>query len=254
MVHIELPSPVLGLAEEHEPGFFIIPHMHDCPQLIYASEGVMTVETDDGAWVVPPERAVWVPAHVTHSIRMTGGVRFRTLYVRPEVAPLSDEHCCVVQVSDLLRACIARFFEYPAWWAESGPEARLVALLLDELHVAETAPLHLPMPKDPRALGVAGAFREHPSVRRSVRDWAKLAGTSERTFERLWATEVGMTFGRWQQQARLLRALEVLASKKSVTEAALQVGYDTTSAFIAMFRSAMGTTPARYFREAASEE
>ena len=253
MVQIELPSAVLGRAEEHEHGFFIIPHMHDSAQLIYASEGVMTVETDDGAWVVPPERAVWVPALVTHSIRMTGEVRMRTLYVRSSEAPISSTHCCVVQVSALLRACIARFFELPEWWAECGPEARLVAVLLDELESAPTAPLHLPMPKDPRASKVASAFRENPSSRRSVGEWAKVAGTSERTLERLWSSEVAMTFGRWQQQARLLRALEVLASGSSVMNVALDVGFETPSAFIAMFRRAMGTTPARYFRGAGSE-
>ena len=252
MVRIELPSAILGLAEEHEPGFFIIPHMHDSPQLIYAAEGVMTVETDDGAWVVPPERAVWVPARVTHSIRMTGGVRFRTLYIQPAEAPIPGRHCCVVRVSELLRACIARFFEYPTRWADSGPEARVVSVLLDEVRAAQTAPMHLPMPRDPRALLVAAAFRDDPSSRRSIRDWAKIAGTSERTFERLWSAEVDMTFGRWQQQARLLRALEVLASERSVTQAAFEVGFETPSAFIAMFRRAMGTTPARYFRDNAS--
>jgi AraC-like DNA-binding protein len=57
-----------------------------------------------------------------------------------------------------------------------------------------------------------------------------------------------MTFGRWQQQARLLRALEILASGGSVTNAALEVGFETPSAFIAMFKRSMGTTPAKYFQ------
>ena len=57
-----------------------------------------------------------------------------------------------------------------------------------------------------------------------------------------------MTFGRWQQQARLLRALEILAGGHPVTAVALEVGFETPSAFIAMFKRAMGTTPARYFR------
>ncbi len=248
MVRVELPSAIVGLAEGYEAGFFIVPHRHDSPQLIYASEGVMTVETADGAWVVPPERAVWVPTGVAHSIRMTGGVRIRTLYMAESVAPISGSHCCVVQVDELLRALIARFFELPKSWADSGPEARLVTVLLDEIHAAPTAPLHLPMPKDPRANKVAAAVRDDPSTRRPIRDWAKVAGTSERTFERLWFSEVKTTFGRWQQQARLLKALEILASGKSVTEVALEVGFETPSSFIAMFRKSMGTTPARYFK------
>ncbi len=250
MVPIDLAALVVGLAEEHEPGGFIMPHRHDAAQLIYATDGVMTVETENGAWVVPPARAVWVPAFTTHSIRMTGLVRMRTLYVEPSAAPISDSQCCVVHVSELLRACIRRFFELPPAWAESGPEARMMAVLFDELRAAPTAPLHLPMPRDPRALRAAESFRQDPSVRHSVGRWAKIAGTSERTLERLWSSEVGLTFGRWQQQARLLRALEVLASGCSVTEAALEVGFETPSSFISMFRRAFGTTPARYFRDA----
>jgi len=248
MVQFDLPAPVLGLADEHENGFFIVPHQHDSAQLIYATEGVMTVETDDGVWVVPPERAVWVPAFVTHSIRMTGDVRMRTLYLERSVAPIQGTRCCVVHVSQLLRACIARFFDIPDSWTEDGPDARVVSVLLDEIRAAPSAPLHLPTPRDPRALRVSEALRAQPSDRRPIREWAQLAGASERTLERLFRSEVGMTFGRWQQQARLLHALEVLASGRSVTTAALEVGFETPSAFIAMFRRAMGTTPARYFR------
>lgn len=248
MVCIERPAPILGLADERESGFFIVPHRHDSAQLIYATEGVMTVETDDGVWVVPPERAVWVPAFVTHSIRMTGAVRMRTLYVDTSTAAIEERHCCVVQVSQLLRACIARFFDIPEAWPDDGPDARVVSVLLDEIRAAPTAPLHLPTPSDPRALRVAEAFRARPSDRRSIGEWARFAGASERTLERIFLGELGMTLGRWQRQARLLRALEVLASGSSVTEAALEVGFETPSAFIAMFRRAMGTTPARYFR------
>ena len=248
MVHFDLPAPVMGLADEHASGFLIVPHRHDSAQLIHAAEGVMTVETDDGIWVVPPERAVWVPAFVTHSILMTGKVRFRTLYLEPAIAPIDGTHCCVVQVSQLLRACIMRFFDIPRCWPDDGPESRMVSVLLDEIRAAPSTPLHLPTPRDPRALRVTEAFRAQPSDRRSLAEWARLAGASSRTLERLFRSELGMTFGRWQQQARLLRALELLASGRSVTAAALDVGFETPSAFIAMFRRAMGTTPARYFR------
>jgi AraC-like DNA-binding protein len=207
----------------------------------------MTVETDDGLWVVPPERAVWVPAHVGHRIRMTGAVAMRTLYLRPELAPIEGDACCVVQVSPLLRAAILRAIGFPNPYPEVGPEARLVAVILDEIRAAPTAPLHLPMPDDPRARRVAEAFRASPGDRRALSAWARLAGSSERTLERLFQREVGVSFGAWQRQARLLRALEAMAAGHNVTAAALEVGFETPSAFIAMFRKAMGTTPGRYF-------
>src|SRR5712672_1764853 len=78
--------------------------------------------------------------------------------------------------------------------------------------------------------------------------WAHVAGMARRTFMRAFSAEAGMSFGRWRQQARLFAALEMLAQRKSVTEVAIAVGYDSVSAFIEMFRTMLGTTPQRYFR------
>jgi len=106
------------------------------------------------------------------------------------------------------------------------------------------------MPRDARARRAAEAFARRPSDRRSRAEWARLAGASERTLERLFHAEVGTSFGRWQRQVRL-RALELLADGRSVTSVALEVGFETPSAFIAMFKSALGATPGRYFSDRA---
>lgn len=242
----------MGLGEDHESGHLIVPHRHDCAQLIHAARGVMTVNTEVGLWVVPPQRAVWVPAFIAHSIRMTGPVELRTIYLDPQLRPIPGDRCCVVRVSELLHASIMRVIEFRPPYAAKGTESRIVGVVLDEIREAPTTPLHLPEPGDPRARRISAAFRADPSDRRTSSEWARIAGASERTLERLFRAEVGMTFGRWQQQARLLRALEILASGESVTRAALEVGFETPSAFIAMFRRAMGTTPAKYFRRTSS--
>lgn len=238
----------MGLAEDHESGYLIASHRHDSAQLIHPASGVMTVKTEDGLWVVPPERAVWVPADTAHSILMTGRVELRTIYLESKLAPIEGERCCVVDVSSLLHASIMRATRFVQPYEPGGPESRVVDVIIDEIREAPTAPLHLPTPKDERARRIADAFREDPGDRRPVSEWARVAGASERTVERLFRDEVGMTFGMWQQQARLLKALEILAGGESVTRVALEVGFATPSAFIAMFRRAMGTTPARYFR------
>lgn len=248
LISFDAKSPILARAEDHESGSRILWHNHDLSQLIHATRGVMTVETDEGLWVVPPERAVWVPAFKGHAIRMTGAVALRSLYLEPSLGPIAKDRCCVVQVSAILRAAILRAIEFEQPYPEHGSEARLVAVILDEIRAAETAPLHLPKPKDPRARRVAEEFQLDLSDRRPISAWARFAGASERTLERLFRDEVGVTFGAWQRQARLLRALEVMAAGLGVTAAALEVGFETPSAFIAMFRRAMGTTPAKYFR------
>lgn len=236
-----------GVAQDHESGDRIPRHCHDVAQLIHASSGVLTVATEDGTWVIPPARAVWVPAGVVHSISMSGRAELRTLYVADTWTPIVDQECCVVQVSPLLHHAVLRVIDLPQPYPVDGAEARIVDVVLDEIRAAEIAPLHLPMPTDQRARTVAEEFLRDPSDRRSAGTWARVGGAGERTLERLFVSEVGTTFGRWQQQARLLEALRLLAAGDDVTTVALRVGYDTPSAFIAMFRRAMGTTPGRYF-------
>ena len=241
-----------GLAAEYPPGAEIPRHQHPFAQLIHASSGVMTVTTEHGTWVVPPRRAVWVPARVGHAIRMTGRVSMRTIYLSEALGPLAGGACCVVQVSALLREAILRAVEFARPYDEAGPEARLVAVIADEIRAAATAPLHLPLPRDARARRVADALRANPGDARTLPEWARFAGASARTLERLWNTETSLSFAAWRQQARLLRALEQLAAGESVTSVALDLGYETPSAFIAMFRRALGTSPGRYFRGAAT--
>ncbi len=248
LIPFPLRSPLFALAEDHSEDSPVPRHAHDSAQLVHATRGVMRVETDDGIWVVPPERAVWVPAFVGHSIRMTGKVAMRTLYLSREIAPIEGRSCCVVQVSPILRAAILRAIDFPNPYPRRGREARLVGVILDEIRAAPTAPLHLAMPEDPRARRVAQAFRAAPADRRPLAAWAAHGASSERTLERLFQREVGVSFSAWQRQARLLRALEVMAAGESVTAAALEVGFETPSAFIAMFRRTMGTTPGKYFR------
>lgn len=243
----ELESPIRGFSSDFSAGERIPPHRHPFAQLIYATAGVMTVETDDGIWVVPPERAVWVPPFVAHSIAMTGSVMIRTLYLASDIAPIAGAHCSVVQVSGLLRASILRAVEFPQPYPKAGSEARIASVIIDEIREAPLLPLQLTMPRDARARRVAEALRRDPGDSRRLSDWGRIAGASERTLERLFQKEVSMSLGAWRQQARLLRALELLAAGVSVTSVALQLGFEGPSAFISMFRRAMGTTPGRYF-------
>ncbi len=247
----EVPRPAAGLAWDYPSGFRIEAHAHRKAQLVYASSGVMTVRTEHGTWVVPPQRAVWVPGGVEHEILMSGRVEMRTIYLLDGAAPGLPEHCSVVSVSPLLRELLLRVVELPQPYPEHGPEARLVDVLLDELRTTPVAPLHLPRPADPRLLRVVDGLEADPADARDLGGWARSAGASPRTLARLFQRETGMSFGTWRQQLRLQRSLERLASGESVTSVALSLGYDSPSAFIAMFRRSTGETPGRYFDDGA---
>jgi AraC-like DNA-binding protein len=228
-------------------GHRIEPHAHDWSQLVYATEGVMTVATPTGSWVVPPQRAAWIPAGFEHEVAMTGRVRMRTLYLRPDLARELPGECCVVGVAPLLRELILEVME-AGMLRESVPrEARLAAVLADQVTRTQEAPLQLMLPRDARALRVVEHLRADLSRAVTIAEAARGSGASVRTLERIFMSETGFTFGRWLQRARALHGLERLAAGDSVTQAGLAVGYGSTSAFIAMFRRVLGRTPGSYF-------
>ena len=241
-------SQITTLTHDYPAGHVVPSHFHDWDQLVYASRGVMTVRTSDGTWVVPTHRAVWIPASVPHTITMSGTVAMRTLYFRPRLAKTLPRACCVVNVSPLLRELILKACTCAALRKTSKWQGHLIYVIIDQLEAIQMVPLQLPNPSDPRALRVAAVLLADPSDRRPLTHICKVAGASRRTVERLFQEDVGVTFGKWRQQLRLMQAMRLLAEGAKVTYAALESGYSTPSAFISMFRKTLGTTPALYFR------
>jgi AraC-like DNA-binding protein/mannose-6-phosphate isomerase-like protein (cupin superfamily) len=245
--HIDtMPQAVIAHARDLEAGDSILPHSHAKAQFIYASQGVMTVTTDSGAFFVPPQFAVWMPAGVVHRIHARGPVAMRTLYVRRDAIVGLPDDVCVLEVSRLLRELVLTAVSYSEAYAPDGPEDRLMQVVLDQLRQQRTAPLALAMPQDKRIRKVAEAMLSDPADDRGLEDWSRFAGASPRTLARLFQSETGMTFRAWRQQLRLQRALEMLTEGQAVTSVALDLGYDSPSAFIAMFRRALGASPTRY--------
>ncbi len=242
-----LPSLVTALAYDVDHGRVIPPHQHPEDQLVYASQGVMTVRTPAGTWVVPAQRAVWIPAGIPHSVQMSGAVSMRTVYLRARMVRGLPRACCVINVPPLLQHLIVHLCSCGKLSRRSKVHAHLIDVVIDQLDAVKTVPLQLPTPTDPRAARVAAALQSELGESRSV-DWAcKQAGASKRTIERLFRHETRLSLGKWRQQLRLLRSLQLLAAGEKIASAALEAGYSTPSAFIAMFRKALGTTPRKYF-------
>jgi AraC-like DNA-binding protein len=249
----EVDVVIRTLAATYSPGHVIPPHSHDWHQLLYASEGVMTIHTASGSWVVPPHRAVWIPANVEHSVQMSGAVSMRTLYLLPAVSKALPKECCTVNVPPLLRELILDAVARQTLQCSIPSEARLIGVMLDQIQALPAAPLQLPMPRDARASKVADLLKANPAEPASLEEIARQAGASPRTIERLFRSETNMGFAKWRQRLRLLHALRLLAAGESVTNVALETGYDSTSAFISMFRRELGTTPSRYHDRAQRE-
>lgn len=243
-------SPVTTLSYDYPAGAVVPLHYHNADQLVYASHGVMTVRTDEGSWVVPTHRAVWIPARVPHMIAMSGVVAMRTIYLQPRLAKNLPRQCCVVSVPPLLRELVLHVCSLGLLKANVRRYRHLTQVILDEMEELPRLPLYLANPTDPRAVRVAEMLEANPGDRTAVARLCKTAGCTTRTLERLFQEQVGVSFAKWRQQLRLMHGMRLLAEGTKVTYAALEAGYSTPSAFIAMFRKTLGTTPTEYFRPA----
>lgn len=246
-----ITRPVAAIAVECPPGFTDSFHSHRRAQLLYASTGVMSVVTRDGAFVVPPQRAVWLPPGMEHEVHYGVHVSLRTLYIEPRTHAQLPTQCRVIEVSDLLRSLILEAVNLPVEYDLDGREGRIMALLLDEISLMPTVPLRAPMPQDERLARVCRTMFKDPTQTPRLEDLARAVGMSRRTVTRLFRRQTGMSFAAWRQHLRLLEALSRLAVGRSVTSVALEVGYRSPSSFTAMFRRTFGVTPSHYFTEGA---
>ncbi|HWK79300.1 MAG TPA: helix-turn-helix transcriptional regulator [Thermomicrobiales bacterium] len=221
-------------------------HSHETSQLAYTSDGVMTVQTANGVWVVPPQRAVWIPGGERHAISARRPCRMQALYAHPGAVHISSD-CCVVFIDPLTRELLVEAASFPDRYPADGPEARLMQVILDRLSRSEAEPLSIPRPRDERLRRLCDLLQANVADQRTLAELASEVGMTSRTAARLFRTETTLTFARWRQQIRLLSALELLGEGESVAQVANAVGYRDVSSFIAMFRQALGTSPARYF-------
>ncbi|MBS0420071.1 MAG: helix-turn-helix transcriptional regulator [Proteobacteria bacterium] len=243
-----VPRPVAAMADEYPAGYDAR-HHHRRAQLLYACSGVMSVVTDNSGFVVPPQRAVWLPSGIEHEVYYRARVSLRTLYIEPDAHPSLPTTCRVIEVSDLLRALILEAVNLPVEYALEGRSGHIMALILEEIATMPSVPLHAPIPQDERLARVCRAMFKDPVRAGTLEEWARAAGMSRRTLTRLFRQETGMSFVTWRQHMRLLEALSRLAIGHPVTRVALEVGYNSPSSFTAMFRRAFGTTPSHYFSQ-----
>jgi AraC-like DNA-binding protein len=241
-------AQIARVSYDFQDGYVIPEHFHPEDQLIFAIQGVMTVRTAQGIWVVPPLRAVWIPAKTPHSVAMSGPVSMRTLYFLPKLVRALPAKCSVMNVSALLKELILHACNFPRLNKKTPLHRRIVEILVDQLETANSVPLQLPHPRDARAMRVVQTLLADPADPRPLKKLVRDCGASKRTIERIFWSETKMTFGKWRQQLRLLHAMRRLASGEKVTGAALDAGYNSPSAFISMFKKQLGATPTRYFR------
>jgi AraC-like DNA-binding protein len=223
-------------------------HVHEDHQLAWAASGVLTVLTADATWVLPPTRALWIPAGLRHETASATRATMRTLYIRPGLFPVSwteTHQPTPVAASPLLAELIGYLGGDDL---DPAQRAHAESVLADLLKPVPVTTIQVRLPSGQPARQVAEALRANPADQRTLREWGREVGASERTLARAFAAGAGVPFGHWRALLRLQAALPMLAAGEPVTRVAGRVGYDTPSAFVAAFRRETGQTPAAYFR------
>jgi AraC-like DNA-binding protein len=223
-------------------------HSHHRGQLVALTHGLLIQETGNERWMFPSQRCAWTPPNCKHSARSVGGAAGSMVDLSPEMCRGLPKTPCLFNAPELLFAIVHRMVEWDLHQPIDAAKKHLIAALRDEIRRPDKQLLRLTIPREERLARVSDALMDDVGDERTLDDWAGVAGMSRRTFMRAFSAQAGMSFGRWRQQARLFAALEMLAQRKSVTEVAIAVGYDSVSAFIEMFRTMLGSTPQRYFR------
>jgi AraC-like DNA-binding protein len=225
-------------------------HQHEQGQLVLALHGAVTCAVSDGVWIVPPQCGVWIPGGVAHSNRVTPNARLAYLFVEPDAAELPQE-TCTVSISPMVREMVLRLADGPKEDESSDHLDRLARLLLDELTLMPRHQWKLPTSDHPKISAITALLTKSPGDRRTIKEWAAHLAVSERSLKRLIVQETGLSFGRWRRQLHLVIALRELASGATVQRVAGLLGYESTTAFIVMFKKALGATPSRYLAQLA---
>ena len=248
----------------------VVPHRHAWAQLAFSADGLTRLTAEDGTYLVPPSRALWIPPGVEHAVTVLETATMVTLYLqqpegvcgpwlpgegafaRDAEADQTWRRCRVLEVSDLLRAAALQLDERsdddvlldpPA----RGREALLAAVVRDELRRARPVRLGIPLPQDKRLRALCEAVIAEPARHATLDGWAHGVGASPRTLARLFRQELCTSFGRWREQVLLAQALAWAARGRPVAWIAGELGYASPSAFSAMVRRTVGQPPTRLF-------
>jgi AraC-like DNA-binding protein/mannose-6-phosphate isomerase-like protein (cupin superfamily) len=243
-------QPIMMAGRDLRASAVMQPHHHAWGQLTYAVHGVMRVEAHNSSWIVPPQRAVWIPPGVVHGTTVLEDTHLRPMRVYAGRAPFPGNSCKVLELSSLLRELLAalealdRQGEPPS----SPREHLLMEMILDEIPRCAEHALRVPLPSDKRLKTLCDALIADPGAEVTLAGWASQVGASERTLARLFERELDMSFSHWRQQVRLAHAAPLIAGGTPLSQVAAQLGYASQSAFSAMFRKTFGCSPSSFFK------
>lgn len=242
-----VPRPIAAMAKSYPPDYVGYRHSHTRGQFLYAASGSMRLTMDLGCWIIPPKRAVWLPAGYVHQTGSIGQVEMRTLYIASNVDSISlPTTPRMLHVSLLLHELVLRVTAMPIEYDEGGQDGQIVKALLGEIDWTPIHPVSLPSLRDRRLQHMERSLLSRPGDPATLEQWAAKLDISARTLMRLIRRETELTFQTWRDQIRTFVAIPMLTERRPLVEIADLLGYDTAWAFTAMFKRVTGKVPSQY--------
>jgi AraC-like DNA-binding protein len=252
-VHEYLQSvsrPVAAMAKSYPAGYVGYTHSHTRAQFLYAASGSMRLTFDLGCWIIPPRRAVWLPADYPHQTGSIGPLEMRTLYIREDAYPPNAPKAPrMLSISPLLHELVLRVVRMPVEYEERGQDSRVVETLLGEIDWKPAHPVSLPSLHDGRLRRMERMLIDNPADCSTLEQWAKRLKVSPRTLTRLLRKEADLSFQAWRDRLRTFAAIPMLSEGRSFIEIADALGYETAWSFTAMFRRVTGLVPSQYLNQ-----
>ncbi|RKP47679.1 AraC family transcriptional regulator [Pararobbsia silviterrae] len=242
-----ISRPVFAAVSRYEHQDVSVWHQHSYGQLAFSIRGVVRMLTPTRTWTLPPSRAIWLPSYVDHELHAVGRSELCNVYIEPEVFPWSWSKPTIITITPLLRELAILVSEGGEAYSPDSRAERAASLLLEVLAEQPALPESgIPLPRDERLLEICSRSLANPASNQSLDVWGEKFGATGRTLANRFREETGLTFGLWQRQLRVAEAITRLANGQTVTKVAADLGYSTSSAFIAMFRQATGDSPQHY--------
>ena len=243
-----LNKPIVVIKREVPLDAAIEKHQHLWGQFIYASAGVIAVNIANERYIVPTEQGVWVPPKVNHQVIALTQVTLTSFYFDLKLISRFPQHSCLLLVSNFLKALIREAKIIAADYTWQSSDGRLLRLLVDKLTVARQVTFALPYPRDLRLMIMTRELQNFPDNKLSLEQWGTKLGASARTLSRIFKKETGLNYSQWRQKLNLQLAITQLAAGESVTNIAINLGYESASAFIYMFKKHFGISPSKYLK------
>tara|TARA_R110001583_G_scaffold192721_1_gene359616 strand:- start:4013 stop:4789 length:777 start_codon:yes stop_codon:yes gene_type:complete len=221
-------------------------HAHSWHQVLFPIAGLLQSIVESKSIIVPHNGMLFIPANSIHKSVSVTKTQFLAVYLNPNSKVNFGKEPKSCLVTPFLKELIVLLVERGFGNHTEQMTTNLLNVLQDQIAIAEHYEIPLLIPNDRRLMAIFVELNQQPDLPLTLAEWAIKVGASPRTLSRLCAKEFNQSFAMWRQNIRLVLSLQLLEKNMSVQNIALELGYQSDSAYIHAFKGLFAQTPSQY--------